>query len=180
MPLGQSREVQVVLDPGATPNAADGQEHFAFLAQVTKLQRAFAGTQETANELATRLERIKRTLDQTPGVDAKWKEVVRKMEGKNRDILRALRGDNVLRERNENPPPSIADRIGFVTGAQRNALQRPTGTQRESYEIASYELQQELAKLRSLIEMELRPLERVLDAAGAPWTPGRLPEWDGK
>ena len=179
-PLGQTRQFQVVLDAGATPSPAEGQEHFAFGTQVTKLQRAVAGTQEAANELASRLERIKRTLDQTPAADAKWKDVVRKLEQKNRDILRALRGDAVLAQRNENTPPSIGDRIGYAVGAQRNALQRPTQTQRDAYQIASQELREELAKLRTLIEMELRPLERALDIAGAPWTPGRLPDWNEK
>ncbi len=179
-PLGQSRQFQVVLDAGATPSPMEGQEHFAFVAQVAKLQRAIAGTQEAASELASRLERIKRTLDQSPAVDAKWKDVARKLEQKNRDILRALRGDAVLAQRNENTPPSIADRIGYAVGAQRSALQKPTQTQRDAYAIASQELREELAKLRSLIEMELRPLERALDAAGAPWTPGRLPEWSEK
>ncbi len=36
------------------------------------------------------------------------------------------------------------------------------------------------AKLRSLIEKDLKEIEKVLDAAGAPWTIGRLPEWKGK
>ena len=180
VPLGPAREFQVVLDANSSLSPADGQEHFAFQAQVVKLQRAIAGTQEAATELASRLDRIKRTLDHTPGADAKWKDVVRKLEEKNRAILRALRGDAAARERNENTPPSIAERVGYVAGAQRSALQRPTGTQRESYDIASQELRQELAKLRTLIEAELPPLERALDAAGAPWTPGRLPEWNEK
>jgi photosystem II stability/assembly factor-like uncharacterized protein len=178
--LGQSRAFQIVLDSGSSLPAADEKVHFAFAEQAAKLNRAVLDTLDAATELASRLEKIKRTLDFAPGADAKWKDVVRKLEEKNRGILRILRGDNVLRERNENTPPSITDRIGFVITAQRNALQKPTGTERENYEIASQELRQELAKLRTLIESELRPLERALDAAGAPWTPGRLPEWNEK
>jgi len=27
------------------------------------------------------------------------------------------------------------------------------------------------------MDVDLKQLEKALDAAGAPWTPGRLPEW---
>src|SRR5262249_3720457 len=163
--LGQSREFHVVLDSGSSLPGAEQKAHFAFAEQAAKLNRAVLDTLDASTELSSRLEKIKRTLDFAPGADAKWKDVVRKLEEKNRGILRALRGDNVLRERNENTPPCITDRIGFAITAQRNALQKPTGTERENYEIASQELRQELAKLRTLIESELRPLERALDAA---------------
>ena len=35
----------------------------------------------------------------------------------------------------------------------------------------------EIPKLRRLVETDIRALEKQLDAAGAPPTPGRLPEW---
>jgi hypothetical protein len=57
------------------------------------------------------------------------------------------------------------------------ALAKPTTTQREAYGIASEEFTAELAKLRQLIEVDLRELEKALDGASAPWTPGRLPDW---
>jgi hypothetical protein len=47
----------------------------------------------------------------------------------------------------------------------------------ENYQIASDELAIEIPKLRRLIETDIRALEKQLDAAGAPPTPGRLPEW---
>jgi hypothetical protein len=37
-----------------------------------------------------------------------------------------------------------------------------------------------LAKLRTLVEGDLVKLEKALEAAGAPWTPGRVPEWTDK
>jgi len=77
----------------------------------------------------------------------------------------------------ENTPESIVDRVGYIVGSQRFSLARPTATEQESYDIASKELTRELARLRTLITVELRDLERAMDAAGVPWTPGRLPEW---
>jgi hypothetical protein len=34
-----------------------------------------------------------------------------------------------------------------------------------------------LSQLRQLIEVDLARLEKQLEAAGAPWTPGRIPTW---
>ena len=57
---------------------------------------------------------------------------------------------------------------------------KPTGTQKEQYAAAGKEFTAELAKLRQLVETDLPALEKQLDGFGAPWTPGRLPAWEGK
>src|SRR5262249_28465714 len=111
------------------------------------------------------------------GAEAKWQDEVRRLEKENRDILRALRGDVALRARNENTPPSISERVEGIMSSQRLSLARPTQTQLDAYAIAGQEFTQELAKLRTLIDVDLKKLEKNLDLIGAPWTPGRLPEW---
>jgi hypothetical protein len=47
----------------------------------------------------------------------------------------------------------------------------------EQYQIASELLATEVPKLRKLFETDMRALEKQLDGAGAPPTPGRLPDW---
>src|SRR5205823_7532820 len=140
-------------------------------------QRAVAGALDVGNELNTRLEQIRRAIDQTPGLDKQWHRTARDLEQRNRDILRALRGDVILRGRNENTPISISERVENIVDEQRFSLSRPTKTQEETYAIASQEFAQESAKLRTLVNVDLKKLEQALDKAGAPWTPGRLPEW---
>jgi hypothetical protein len=139
-----------------------------------------AGTLRVAGLVEERLGENKRAIDQTPGIEPKWHAQVRALEKRHREILRALRGDVTLRRRNENTPPSVAERVETVVDDLRFYLGKPTGTDREAYNIASREFGQELAKLRTLIDVDLRELEKALDAAGAPWTPGRLPEWKEK
>ena len=127
-----------------------------------------------------RLEQIRRALDQTPAAENKWRDMARALEKRNHDILRALRGDTALRARNENTPISISERIAEIEGSGFHSLDKPTTTQQETYKIASEELGQELTKLRTLIDVDVKTLEKALDLAGAPWTPGRLPEWKEK
>jgi photosystem II stability/assembly factor-like uncharacterized protein len=146
-----------------------------FQQKVLKLERTAMATVNVANETATKLAAIKKAADQAPALAAKWKDLARDLEKKNRDILRALRGDVVLRGRNENTPVSVLDRIRYIAGSSRMSLGPPTKTQQESYRIANEELSSELAKLRKLIDGDLKELEKALEEAGAPVTPGRLP-----
>jgi hypothetical protein len=139
-----------------------------------------AGTLEVARELENRIGQIKRALDHTPEVESKWQGVARSVERRNREILRRLRGDLALRKRNENTPESLAERVERIVDNQRFALARPTRTDEEQYALASHDLARELGKLRALMQGDLKALEKALDRHLAPWTPGRLPEWEEK
>ena len=176
-PMAGPIEFAVEVDGESSIPQTDRQLLRAFQAKVQRLRRAVSGTLEAANALTDRLEKIKKALDQTPTIDPKWMAAARKLAQNNRDVLRALRGDVALRTRNENTPMSIVERVEDIAGEQLLALAKPTTTQLDAYQIANEEFSVELAKLRHLIEVDLRELEKAMDAAGAPWTPGRLPDW---
>src|SRR5205814_692128 len=176
MPLPGAQEFSVVVEGAADTNPDDRKLLLEFQQKVTRLERAVAGALESANGVTTRLEQIKRALESTPSIDPKLRDRVRALEKQNRDILRALRGDVVLRGHNENTPPAIAERVGNIVQAQRLSLSRPTATQREEYAIAGKEFAIELEKLRTLVNVDLKELDKALDLAGAPYTPGRLSE----
>jgi photosystem II stability/assembly factor-like uncharacterized protein len=179
-PLPGEQEFAVVVEGTASMHPEDRKLLFEFQQKVICLERAVSGALEAANNLTTRLEQIKRAMDYTPSIDLKLKDRARALEKQNHEILRALRGDTVLRGRNENTPPSISERVGNIVESERLSLSRPTTTQREEYAIASQEFTTELSKLRKLINVDLKEVEKALDLAGAPWTPGRLPEWNEK
>jgi photosystem II stability/assembly factor-like uncharacterized protein len=151
-----------------------------FEQKVGRLDKAVSAALGVASETASRLEQIKRALDHAASAEEKWRQTARSLEKQNRDILRALRGDTVLRGRNENTPLSIQERVRYALGAARQALSGPTQTQRESYRIAVEEFAEQLPRLRKLVEVDLKELDKTLDEAGIPWTPGRLPEWKEK
>jgi hypothetical protein len=79
-----------------------------------------------------------------------------------------------------NTAPSIGERIGYVVGAQRMSTAKPTQTQIEQYNAAAQEFEGVLNQLRQLVDVDLSKLEKQLESAGAPWTPGRIPEWKDK
>ena len=88
-----------------------------------------------------------------------------------------MRGDQALRQRNMNLPPSISERVGSIVGSQRMSTSRPTQTQINQYAAAAQEFETTLNQLRQLVEVDLQKLEKQMEIAGAPWTPGRIPEW---
>jgi photosystem II stability/assembly factor-like uncharacterized protein len=176
-PLPGSVTVNVVADGvGALPEA-DRKELAEFQRQAARLQRGLNAALGSANELAGRLEQAKQALDRTPAADEKTRTTARSLIRADQSVLRALVGDSALRARNENTPTSIAERVTAVVEATRFAIAKPTGTQREAYRVASADLAREVERLRKLIETDFKELEKAMDAAGVPWTTGRLPAW---
>ena len=173
--LAGPQDFVVLVDGSQGMKPADLAALRAFQTKLTRLQRSANGALVSATALLANLEQIKRAIEQTPAMDEKWKGKVRELEKQTREILLHLRGDSVLRARNENTPVSILERIGHVAGNERFSLSRPTLSDEESYKIAHEELAEQIDKLRVLLDKDLKPLEKALDDAGAPWTPGRLP-----
>jgi hypothetical protein len=185
-----ARRVDGVMTPLATPQdfniVVPGQEGMAagdraalveFQQKAARLQRAVQGALDATNALKPRLALIRRALLETPAAGDKLLDDAAALDKRTNDILRALRGDNALRARNINLPPSINERVGGIVATQRLSTARPTQTQISQYNAAAQDFEQTLAQLRQLIEGDLVRLEKQMEAAGAPWTPGRIPEW---
>jgi hypothetical protein len=85
-----------------------------------------------------------------------------------------------MQKRNEAVPSSINDRVQAIMEGERFSLARPTQSHVDDYNIAAAEFAEQLGKLHALVEVDLAKLEKDMEAAGAPWTPGRVPEWREK
>ena len=175
--LGQAQEFQVIVEGQDRMSPADREALVEFQKKVARLQRAVQGAQATANALKPRLVAIRRALLETPAAPEKLLDDAAALDKRTNVILRALQGDQALRQRNMNLPPSIGERVGDVVGSQRMSTSRPTQTQINQYAAAAQEFETALNQLRQLIEGDLARLEKQMEAAGAPWTPGRIPEW---
>ena len=85
-----------------------------------------------------------------------------------------------MQKRNEPVPSSINDRVQAIMEGERFALVKPTKNHADDYDIAAAEFTEQLNRLHALVEVDLVKLEKDIEAAGAPWTPGRVPEWREK
>jgi len=176
-PLGQSQEFQVIVDGQDRMSPADRIALVEFQQKAARLQRAVQGATQAANTLTPRFAAIRRALIETPSAPESLLNDAATLEKRKNEILKALSGDQALRQRNFNLPPSINERVGSVVGASRMSTARPTQTQVDQYTHAAAEFEGVLGQLRQLIEVDLQALEKKMEAAGAPWTPGRIPDW---
>ena len=175
--LGQAQEFQVTVEGQDRMSPSDRTALVEFQQKVARLQRAVQGAQATANSLKPRLAAIRRALLETPAAPEKLLDDAAALDKRTNQILRAFQGDQALRQRNMNQTPSISERVGNITGSQRMSTSRPTQTQIDQYAAAAQDFESVLGQLRQLIEGDLARLEKQMEAAGAPWTPGRIPEW---
>ena len=176
-PLGPPQEFQVTIEGQENMSTTDRSALVEFQQKAVRLQRAVSGATQAANALKPRLAAIKRAINETPSLPQRLQDDATALDRRTNEIIRALSGDSAARQRNMNTPPSINDRVGYVVNAQRMSTARPTQTQNNQYNTAAQDFEGVLTQLRQLIEVDLSRLEKQLEAAGAPWTPGRIPEW---
>jgi photosystem II stability/assembly factor-like uncharacterized protein len=176
-PLGESITFETVPLGLASLPTGDRAEVLAFQRKVAELQRATLGAVRAVNETATRIDHLERALLDTPAADFALRAELRAIELRLTDIRERLNGDPVVSRYQEPTLPGIVDRVQYVVEGQWQTTAPPTDTHQQAYRIAVEEFKPVLDDLRTLVERDLAAIEKKADAAGAPWTPGRVPVW---
>jgi hypothetical protein len=172
-PIGEPRTFEVyMLDSAVQRSPAI----LAFQQQVSDLQRAVLGANALVGELSDRVSSLRGAVQQAPRAPAALDAQVRTLEVQLRDLREAFSGDPTLARRQEPTPPSLIGRVGVMAQAARG-MGAPTATQRRQYEIVSSDFATMLARVRTLAESEIGKVETAAEAAGVPWTSGRIPQW---
>ncbi len=179
-PVAGQQEFTVTVEGLTQMKPEDRAALVEFQKKVARLQRALTGALDIATSTKTKIGLMKRAIIETPAADNKLMDEASALDKRLNELLLVLRGDSVIAARNENTPASITQRVFGITGQQNMSTAKPTQTQMDQYNFAAQEFEQVLAKLRTLIENDVVKLEKALEAAGAPYTPGRLPEWKDK
>ena len=149
----------------------------AFQEKAARLQRAVLGTQRELADAQSSAELLKKALDDTPAASAaSLRTDASKLLDKLRDISIRLNGDAEVAEHSEPTPPSLSDRIGRVVEGSWTSTSAPTASHQHAYEIVSTALGGVITDLKASLDA-LHALGDKAEAAGAPWTPGRVPEW---
>ena len=131
-----------------------------------------------AQQSEDQLSYLKNVIANTPGIDPKLAAEARKLELQLMDLLERFAGDPTRPRRSEPAPPGILSRVQTVVRGHWSTTHGPTNSHRKSYEIAADEFAEILGSLRKLVEKDIVALGNKLEAAGAPWTPGRgIPRW---
>ncbi|MBP7707994.1 MAG: glycosyl hydrolase [Candidatus Aminicenantes bacterium] len=146
----------------------------AFQKKAGELQRAMMGAGAAAQDALGNLRYIRKALLDAPKADPKLAEAARAIEKRIQGQLAVLYGDPTRGMRSEPAEPSILERVQ----AQLDATGPITETAKRGYDIAAEAFGALLEDMRQTIDVDLKKLQTALEAAGAPWTPGRgVPIW---
>jgi len=144
----------------------------AFQVEAAELVRRAGNASSQLGEIREKLRFMRAALVETPAADptlfGRLDELSRAVDG----LRTRLFGDRIRGQLNEPGEPSIFGRIGVYYNII-STRQMPTATQRESMELGRAAFEQLSEDLAALVGGDLAQLEADLEAAGAPWTPGR-------
>ena len=172
-PMGEPQEFEVKLVPGTVLPAPDYDDVTAFQRRTSELLRKAQGAAAEVRRAEERLRYMRAALKETPRAEPTLYARLDAMESRLADARLLLMGDRIRGRLNESSVPSILGRIGRVAGGHWDTRQAPTTTQAQSLDVAQDSFDQVSAELSTLVTTDLPALEAELEAAGAPWTPGR-------
>ena len=170
--IGEPRDF--VVKP--VPTAAAGTDFAAvaaFQQETGELARQIAGAGEELGAVQNRLRHMRAALLEAPRADASLFSRLDDLGRTAVGLQLRLFGDRVRGGLDEPGVPSIRGRVGTVQYGHWSTRQTPTATQRRDLDIARGDFAGLRGELAAFIAGELMDVERALEAAGAPWTPGR-------
>jgi photosystem II stability/assembly factor-like uncharacterized protein len=172
--VGEARSFRVVSDG---TNETEFRLLTEFQQKVSRLQKAVNATVDGMEGARAKAAALRSAAALTPGLPAKALQDLRAVEQKLSAMRRVVSGDAFAAGRYEGTPTSISGRVNSILFSSRGGTGRPLGSWVDGYAVAARELQREVEKLRVILDVDLKALDKTFDAAGAPATPGRLPSF---
>jgi len=163
----------------ATLPAKDRAKLVAFEKKAGELARAMRGTENLTHQLVKRVEYIKQALLRMPGASFELLQQAQNISKELDDILYKFNGQPSRASREEVPPEPVPLnwRLETLAYTHWRSTSPITQTERTAYEVLAEEFPPVLEKVKKIYSEEIKPLEAKMENLGAPWTPGRIPEW---
>lgn len=174
--LGQAN-FQILPLGSVTLQASERKVLDDYALEAAELERAFQGASRALNELDNRLKHIEKALIAI-GSPLEMSDALKMLKEEVRMLRKSFYGDNTAAAIDQPAPPSLMQRIYGMAYDIWTSTSAPTNTMKEQKRIAGEIFKKDLTTLRRLIEVDLKQLEDKLEAAKAPYTPGRLPRWE--
>ncbi|MGB5289778.1 MAG: glycosyl hydrolase [Ignavibacteriaceae bacterium] len=172
----QSFEAKVLNN--TTLPAVDRAALVAFHKEFWEFNRAVEGALNSTRDLKAKTDVLIYAIKQTPEAPNSLMNNVLRIKAETDDILQHLFRDNTIAERNEPTAPTVYERLNELAWGMWNTTSAPTQTQRNNLKVASEKFEPLLAKIKTLLEVDVKNLEYEMEKYGAPWTPGRVPGWN--
>ncbi len=174
--VGEVRSFTVKALANSPEITADRRTHQAYLIRAAELQRAVAGAVAASAEIDSRIQHLRPALIATNRAGEEQRTRLHTLSRELQALNRRLLGDATVLARNESSPMSIASRAWAIYTPSVFSQAPIGGMLADSYRVAADEFGTALADLRDIAQ-RLQALEQELGTLGAPWTPGRIPQW---
>ena len=168
----------VALQTASLP-VKDKKELDAFSKKVAELRRVTSGSELYSRGLSQKLRYLKAAVVETPNANPQYTGEIAALEKRLINVSKVMNGDATLGRREFETLPSINQRIETITGSLWNTTAAPTPAFQQSLDIAEKQFAPVYDEIKAIGEA-VKKIEEKLDKSGAPYTPGRLPEWNKK
>lgn len=148
----------------------------AFTAKLAELGRVVSGTEEYRREQANKLNYLKAAIQKTGTVPLELSQQIASLEKRLNAAGMALNGDRSLSAREFETLPSINQRLGRITGALWSSTVADPAVYKDDYELIEQKFRPVYQEVKSIGE-EVKKLEAQFEKYNAPYTPGRLPDY---
>ncbi len=170
--VGRAQAFEVKAVPTAEPGT-DFRVVVAFQNEASELRRRIASAGQEVGRARDRLRHMRAALLEAPDAPLELFGELDALGASLQDFSIRLFGDPARQRLNEPTVPSISNRVGRVIGGHWDTRQTPTATHRRNLEIAETDFGGWLTEFRNFMDGAFAGAETALEAAGAPWTPGR-------
>ena len=174
--VGEPQAFEVKALNNTVMPASDRDALAEFKGEVNELSRALQASQRVIGQMRNELKHIRKAITRIEQPNADYMTQVHDIENQLREISKKLNGDPLASTLDIDLPPSVAQRVGFIMYEQKYSTSEPTTTHRQSLAIAEEEFRPLLGQLNTLVSNNMAVLREDLKKAGAPYTPGILPE----
>ena len=159
--------------------AADKAAKVAFQRQASELARTLQGAASRLSEASDQLRYMKEAVNRAEVQQQDLYSELNTLEKKLDQLRQKMSGDPIKRQLDIDQPPSIMDRVFSLAYEQFYTTSAPTQTHQDIYAIALEEFEPVLAEINTFLERDMESFKEKLEAAGAPYTPGRKVELGG-
>jgi hypothetical protein len=160
----------------ATLPAEDQKAVAAFASKLAGFVRVVDGTDQYRRELVNRVRYLNAAVLQTPNASLDIASQLAALDKRLNAVNVPLNGDATRARREFETSPSVNGRLGSIMFQIWNSTSAVPGDYMTSYDIAEKQFSPIYTEIKSIGE-EVKKIEATMEKSGAPYTPGRLPDW---
>jgi len=163
--------------PGTTLPASSRPALVEWQRKAAELQRSMQGASGILSDANNRVKHMKEAVFSIARPHQEFMKDIKELEEKLKTLSDTMYGDAVANRLDIDKPPSISSRLFGSIYDGSGTTSDPTTTMKDQLQIAGEEFETALTTLKNIMNTDLKALEQKLEAAGAPYTPGRQPDW---